>query len=139
MSTLHDRLAAARKHAGFSSAAEAAAALGVKYPTYAGHENGSSGFRGATGELYARRFGVRFEWLMTGKGAMVGEGTGPIRGDTAILAMLARIEGLTDTDISVAFAVIKNALQAKQGAQVPSGSHDPQPRANRRRESEPSR
>ena len=68
---LHERLAAARKQAGFETAAEAAQALGVPYPTYAGHENGSSGFRAERGEQYARRFKVRFEWLMRGAGPMV--------------------------------------------------------------------
>ncbi|MBP0438444.1 hypothetical protein [Tianweitania sediminis] len=68
---LHERLVAARKHAGFSSASDAAAALGVPYPTYAGHENGSSGFRADKGEIYARKFKVRFEWLMRGAGPMV--------------------------------------------------------------------
>lgn len=68
---LHERLLAARKHANFQSAREAADALGVPYPTYAGHENGSSGFRAKSGELYARRFKVRFEWLMSGRGPMV--------------------------------------------------------------------
>jgi len=68
---LHERLVAARKQAGFESAAEAAAAVGVPYGTYSGHENGSSGFRADKGELYARRFKVRFEWLMRGTGPMV--------------------------------------------------------------------
>jgi hypothetical protein len=68
---LHERLVAARVHAGFGSATEAAEALGVKYGTYSGHENGSSGFRADKGELYARRFKVRFEWLMRGTGPMV--------------------------------------------------------------------
>lgn len=67
---MHERLAAARKHAGYENAAEAAAALGVPYPTYAGHENGSSGFRADKGELYSRRFKVRFEWLMREIGPM---------------------------------------------------------------------
>ncbi len=68
---LHERLAKARKSAGFDTAVDAAKALGVKYPTYAGHENGASGFRADTGGLYARRFKVRFEWLMRGLGPMV--------------------------------------------------------------------
>lgn len=68
---LHDRLMAARKHANFQTARDAAEALGVPYPTYAGHENGSSGFRARSGELYARRFKVNFEWLMSGRGQMV--------------------------------------------------------------------
>lgn len=68
---LHERLASARKAAGYETAAEAADALGVPYPTYAGHENGSSGFRSDKGELYAKKFKVRFEWLMRGTGPMV--------------------------------------------------------------------
>lgn len=68
---LNERLIAARVHAGFETAVEAAAALGVPYGTYAGHENGASGFRADKGELYARRFKVRFEWLMRGRGPMV--------------------------------------------------------------------
>jgi hypothetical protein len=68
---LNERLIAARKHAQFETASEAAHALGVRYSTYAGHENGNSGFKASTGELYARRFKVRFEWLMNGRGPMV--------------------------------------------------------------------
>lgn len=68
---LYERLVAARKHAGYETARDAAEALGIAYPTYAGHENGSSGFRSDKGELYARRFKVRFEWLMRGIGPMV--------------------------------------------------------------------
>lgn len=72
---LHERLKAAREHAGFETAALAAEAVGVPYPTYAGHENGSSGFRADKGELYARKFKVRFEWLMRGRGAMTESGS----------------------------------------------------------------
>lgn len=68
---MHERLVAARRHAKFGSAADAAKALGVNYATYAGHENGSSGFKAKTGELYARRFKVSFEWLMSGRGSML--------------------------------------------------------------------
>lgn len=68
---LSDRLVAARKLAGFESAADAARALSVPEPTYLAHENGSRGFR-AKAEKYARRFGVSLEWLLTGRGEMVG-------------------------------------------------------------------
>lgn len=67
---LFERLVAARRQAGYESAVEGAAAVGVPYGTYSGHENGSSGFRADKGELYARRFKVRFEWLMRGTGPM---------------------------------------------------------------------
>lgn len=74
---LNERLIAAREHAKFETARDAAEALGIPYPTYAGHENGSSGFRADKGELYARRFKVSFEWLMRGRGPMIGAGTSP--------------------------------------------------------------
>lgn len=67
---LHERLAEARKAAGFETATDAARSMGVNYPTYAGHENGTCGFRPKTAELYARKFGVSFEWLLTGRGTM---------------------------------------------------------------------
>ena len=79
MTTMAERLTVARKHAGFASAAEAAEALGVPYPTYAGHENGSSGFRSKSGEVYARRFRVSFDWLMNGKGPMQATGERQVR------------------------------------------------------------
>lgn len=63
-----ERLALARRAAGFKSAVDAAEALHVKYPTYAGHENGSRGLRRNI-EKYARRFGVTMDWLMTGRGS----------------------------------------------------------------------
>lgn len=65
--TIADRLRKARKNAGFRSAAEAAQALNVPYPTYAGHENGSRGITTEALELYARRYKVTADWLMTGK------------------------------------------------------------------------
>lgn len=62
----HERLAAARKAAGFENAQEAAEAIGVKYSTYASHENGNREFtRNAT--LYARRFKTTIDWLLLGK------------------------------------------------------------------------
>jgi hypothetical protein len=68
---LHERLRKARENAGFESATDAAEALGIPYGTYAGHENGASGFRSDKGEIYAKKFKVRFEWLMRGTGPMV--------------------------------------------------------------------
>lgn len=62
-----ERLAVARRAAGFESAAAAARALGMPYPTYAGHENGSRGVR-ANLERYARKYGVSTDWLLTEKG-----------------------------------------------------------------------
>ena len=62
-----ERLRQARKAAGFASATAAALALGMKYPTYAGHENGNRGLR-ANLEQYSRRFQVSMAWLLTGRG-----------------------------------------------------------------------
>ena len=67
-SEIGERLARARRAAGYPSAAAAARALSVPYPTYAGHENGARGLRGKL-EDYARRFGVTTDWLLTGKGS----------------------------------------------------------------------
>jgi hypothetical protein len=69
---LHERLKKAREHAKFETVTEAAEALGVPYPTYAGHENGTSGFRRDSATLYARRFGVSLDWLLAEKGPMTG-------------------------------------------------------------------
>lgn len=61
------RLIEARKAAGYEKAADAARALGISPPTYFAHENGSRGIGADAGAVYARRFKVSFEWLMTGK------------------------------------------------------------------------
>lgn len=69
---LHERLKLARQHAGYESVRDAAEALGVPYPTYIAHENGSYGFRRQSAVRYARRFGVSLDWLLEGKGPMTG-------------------------------------------------------------------
>jgi hypothetical protein len=99
---LHERLAVARAAAGFKTAADAAEALGVKYPTYAGHENGSSGFRKDAGEKYARKFKVRFEWLMLGIGPMTATAA-PEKTDPLVQAF-ARILPLLPEDRRLRFA-----------------------------------
>lgn len=84
---IHERLAAARKAAGYESAADAARALGASYPTYAGHENGSSGFKHKTAVVYARKFRISLEWLLTGRGTMSKSGEDA---DLAEIIQLAR-------------------------------------------------
>jgi transcriptional regulator with XRE-family HTH domain len=66
----NQRLRFARKRAGFKSAAAAARAMGIKVPTYQGHENGSREGFIENAEMYAQRFNVSFEWLWTHKGPM---------------------------------------------------------------------
>ena len=61
-----NRLKTARKAVGFSSAKDAAIALGISYPTYVAHENGNRGISRNTLELYAKRFYVTIDWLISG-------------------------------------------------------------------------
>lgn len=68
MREMHERLAWARETSGLETAAAAAEALGVDYPTYAGHENGHRGFKRPSAVAYARKFKVDLEWLLTGRG-----------------------------------------------------------------------
>jgi len=72
-----ERLIEARSKAGFESAAEAATALGVPYPTYSAHENGSRGFK-SRAESYAARFGCTPEWLLYGRGKGVASAPVPV-------------------------------------------------------------
>ena len=60
------RLKTARKAAGFSSANDAAAALGISYPTYAAHENGTRGINRRALEQYSNYFDVAIDWLICG-------------------------------------------------------------------------
>ena len=62
-----NRLKAARKAAGFSSAKNATIALGISYPTYVAHENGNRGISRYALELYASRFNVTTDWLLSGR------------------------------------------------------------------------
>lgn len=67
MGTRAERLKKARIDAGYSSAAEAARALTVRYPTYASHENGNRDFGPDDAIVYARKFKVSDAWLLTGR------------------------------------------------------------------------
>lgn len=67
---LGERLRKARMHAGLTIA-QAAEAFGQKLSTYTQNDNGTRGFGREKAEIYARRFKVSLEWLMTGKGPMV--------------------------------------------------------------------
>lgn len=61
-----DRLRAARQKK-FTSARQAAEAMGVKGSTYAAHENGQNDFGPEVAAAYARRLGVTAAWLLTGE------------------------------------------------------------------------
>ena len=68
MSDKAQRLKQARIDAGFASASDAARRLGITPSTYMSHENGNRSFGGEDAQLYSKRFGVSFEWLMLGAG-----------------------------------------------------------------------
>lgn len=68
MKTIAERLVEAREKAGFQTTREAAASLGMPYPTYAAHENGTTGFKLDQQIHYARKYKVSLDWLLTGKG-----------------------------------------------------------------------
>lgn len=97
MSDPKTRLRQARKAAGFESLADAARHLGVKYPTYAGHENPNSpgNIQAAAAELYARKFKVSLDWLLTGRGDMRGQGVIPAEIEVAGLPILGEIRAGT--------------------------------------------
>lgn len=67
MGTRGERLKKARIDAGYRTAKAAADALGIPYPTYASHENGSRSFDADDAIVYARKYKVSIEWLLEGK------------------------------------------------------------------------
>ena len=118
---LHERLQAARKAAGYETAVDAARSLGVSYPTYAGHENGSSGFRANTGAGYARKFGVSFEWLMRGTGNMFKKEDSPLVQET--IEMLRAV----DPDFQEVVAGFLRSRIAATSPKPSPGSRRPPP------------
>lgn len=77
MTDAAERLRIARLRAGYSTAKDAAEAMGQKVSTYLGHENGSRGYPAKKAALYARKFKVSEQWLLYG----VGPGPGTERTD----------------------------------------------------------
>ena len=63
-----DRLKKARIDAGYATATDAARAMGMKPPTYLGHENGTTGLRRTAAIRYAKFYGLSLDWLLTGAG-----------------------------------------------------------------------
>lgn len=86
------------------NATEVARRLGVKEPTYLGHENGSRGFQ-REAKRYARAFGVNLLWLRDGAGPMVSGQADPL---------LEMIEDLDEQGRLKALAYIEG-LRARQG------------------------
>jgi hypothetical protein len=133
---LHERLVAARKQAGYETAVEAAEAVGVPYGTYSGHENGSSGFRADKGEIYARRFKVRFEWLMREIGPMVDPAT---KDPEAQLRSALLAFGVDSRELPRLMAVIKTYVPEDAVTQGQSLRDDQSQPASPHRVEEPSR
>ena len=120
---LHERLRTARKRL-FDTAAEAADALGVPYGTYAGHENGSSGFRNDKGEMYARRFKVRFDWLMREFGPMTDD-------SPAMEEFLTLVPRAEPEAVATALYVLRQGQKPAE-SQQPSAETSRQQKATRR-------
>lgn len=68
MDTIADRLAAARRLAGFKNPTDAARRFAWKYSTYSGHENGSRNPSRPTAKKYADAYNVDVAWLLYGRG-----------------------------------------------------------------------
>lgn len=67
--TMHERLRKARESR-YATAAEAARAFGFNLNTYRANENGNAPFGREQGVRYATAFGVKLEWLLSGRGPM---------------------------------------------------------------------
>lgn len=68
MTSPAERLKAARTDAGFSTAVDGAARVGVSYFTYAQHENGTRAYGKDAAQKYGRAFKVPASWLLMGEG-----------------------------------------------------------------------
>jgi transcriptional regulator with XRE-family HTH domain len=68
MTDAAERLRIARLRAGFTTAKEAAEAMGFPVSTYLAHENGSRGYPVGKAATYARKFKVPEVWLLYGTG-----------------------------------------------------------------------
>jgi DNA-binding XRE family transcriptional regulator len=72
MEEIAARLTFAREKLGIERA-EAAAAFGMAYSTYAAHENGTTGFKTQEAVKYCRKFKMSLDWLILGRGKGPGE------------------------------------------------------------------
>lgn len=117
MTLLAERLKKARKDAGYRSARAAAEALGISYPTYATHENGTRTPKARDLYLYAKRFKVAQSWLLDGK-----EGAPDTKDQSPILVQQIRVEGTSQAGIFRDISLIEDDEHERE--YVP-GSIDP--------------
>lgn len=120
----NERLKKARANAGYTSPTEVSDAFrDINKNTYISHENGNRAISKKAAARYAEAFQVDPGWLLYGVNS--GESSSvKIRGEQQILAMLKRIEGLNDQDVSIALSVILNAIRVNASSQSPSQQHD---------------
>ncbi|RWO23481.1 MAG: XRE family transcriptional regulator [Mesorhizobium sp.] len=103
-------------------------------------ETGKQGFSDSTLAAIASALDCRpGDLLLWGPDESEAATTAPIRSDQEILAVLQRIEGLSNRDIDVAFAVISNALNANKAESEPTGADGRSQLGISRRESSPLR
>jgi len=124
------RLQIAREHAGYATATAAAEALGVKFPTYAGHENGSRGVVRAA-PIYARRFHITLDWLLVGKGPGPGERAPEEAEPSSRLRSALLAFGVDKDDLRQVTGIISSFVDAEKSAQSHSPA-DVQPASPRR-------
>lgn len=111
-----------------------AAEAGISTTAVHNLEAGKNGFTDKTLAALANALSCRPADLLL----PVDSPSNAITTEPEILSFLARIEGLSERDITTAFAVIKNARDARRAGSAPTESRgQPQP-ANPRRVSEPS-
>ncbi|MCV0408911.1 MAG: helix-turn-helix domain-containing protein [Rhizobiaceae bacterium] len=132
------RLKEARTSADFKSAREAADSLGVAYPTYAAHENGSRGIEVEAAIHYARRFRVSLDWLLTEKGKGPGDNGSASTPESRLRSALLEF-GVDAADLGRAVLVIRGFVDdfVEQSEQDPR--RDQSAPANRRHAAAPSR
>lgn len=106
---ISQRLKLARKLAGYSSATEAATALGIPYQTYAAHENGRRDPKNSV-TIYSRRFGVTTDWLLTGQG----RGPGNSQSPPWLSDMQPQIDRLSERDRALLYNIICDMLASAE-------------------------
>ncbi|CAM1654603.1 Cro/C1-type helix-turn-helix domain [Bartonella apis] len=116
-----NRLKAARKAAGFSSAIDAAAAQRISYPTYVAHENGTRGISGKMLELYAKRFGVTTDWLLSGRKDAAGNRLK--RKIDEKLSFIMEATGWKQADLAEKLSVAQASVSRWFAGAYPRGEH----------------
>ena len=88
-----ERLRSVRIATGYKTAQDAARAMGMKIPTYHGHENGTTGLRRTAAIRYAKFYNISLDWLLMG----VGDGRQKLRAATVDSAETEAMLGAADT------------------------------------------